>query len=137
MGCFRAGDETRSRNHRTTQGETSVAVRYFLGSRRADAAAYGPVLRGHGGIEHGLQWQMDINFEEDASRTQRQRGAENFAVRTVLPPRTVPRGLARRRPGHRTKGVGLMVAVFHQGLGVGKDQRYERDTEGRSVKTEG
>jgi predicted transposase YbfD/YdcC len=65
---------------RTAQGETSVEVRYFIGSRRADASAYGPVLRGHWGIENGLHWQMDINFGEDASRIQRRRGAENFAV---------------------------------------------------------
>ena len=65
---------------RTVRGETSVEVRYFIGSRRADAAAYGPVLRGHWGIENGLHWQMDINFGEDASRIQRRRGAENFAV---------------------------------------------------------
>jgi len=65
---------------RTVQGETSVEVRYFIGSRRADAAAYGPVLRGHWGIENGLHWQMDMNFGEDASRIRRRRGAENFAV---------------------------------------------------------
>jgi predicted transposase YbfD/YdcC len=65
---------------RTVHGQTSVEVRYFIGSRRADAAAYGPVLRGHWGIENGLHWQMDINFGEDASRIQRRRGAENFAV---------------------------------------------------------
>ena len=62
------------------QGQTSVEVRYFIGSRRASAKEYGQALRGHWGIENGLHWHMDINFGEDASRLQRRRGAENFAV---------------------------------------------------------
>ena len=67
-------------SERTVQGQTSVEVRYFIGSRRASAKAYGQALRGHWGIENGLHWHMDINFGEDASRLQRRRGAENFAV---------------------------------------------------------
>jgi predicted transposase YbfD/YdcC len=65
---------------RTVQGPTSVEVRYFIGSRGAGAQVYGQALRGHWGIENGLHWHMDINFGEDASRIQRRRGAENFAV---------------------------------------------------------
>lgn len=65
---------------RAVRGKTSVEVRYFIGSRRAGAKVYGQALRGHWGIENGLHWQMDITFGEDASRIQRRRGAENFAV---------------------------------------------------------
>ena len=65
---------------RTAGGKTGVEVRYFIGSRRADAAAYGRALRGHWGIENGLHWHMDIDFGEDASRVRRRREAENFAV---------------------------------------------------------
>lgn len=67
-------------SERTVQEHTSVEVRYFIGSRRADAKTYGEALRGHWGIENGLHWQMDINFGEDASRIGRRRGAENFAL---------------------------------------------------------
>jgi predicted transposase YbfD/YdcC len=67
-------------SERTVRGKTSVEVRYFIGSRRAGARVYGKALRGHWGIENGLHWQMDVNFGEDASRIQRRRGAENFAV---------------------------------------------------------
>ena len=67
-------------SQRTTQGKTSVEVRYFIGSRRTSAQVYGEALRGHWGIENGLHWQMDINFGEDASRIVRRGGAENFAV---------------------------------------------------------
>lgn len=67
-------------SQRTVQGKTSVETRYFIGSRRTSAKVYGKVLRGHWGIENGLHWQMDINFDEDASRIQHRHGAENFAV---------------------------------------------------------
>jgi len=67
-------------SERTVKGQTSVEVRYFIGSRRASAKEYGQALRGHWSIENGLHWHMDINFGEDASRVQRRRGAENFAV---------------------------------------------------------
>jgi predicted transposase YbfD/YdcC len=67
-------------SERTVKGKTSVEVRYFIGSRKASARVYGKVLRGHWGIENGLHWQMDINFDEDASRIHRRHAAENFAV---------------------------------------------------------
>jgi predicted transposase YbfD/YdcC len=65
---------------RTTSKESSVEVRYFIGSRDGGARVYGEALRGHWGIENGLHWHMDINFGEDASRIRHRGGAENFAV---------------------------------------------------------
>jgi predicted transposase YbfD/YdcC len=67
-------------SERTVKGKTSVEVRYFIGSRQASARIYGKVLRGHWGIENGLHWQMDINFDEDSSRISQRHAAENFAV---------------------------------------------------------
>jgi predicted transposase YbfD/YdcC len=67
-------------SERTIGADTSVEVRYFIGSRRAGAKVYGKAVRGHWGVENGLHWQMDINFGEDASRIRRRGGAENFAV---------------------------------------------------------
>jgi hypothetical protein len=67
-------------SERTVKGQARVEVRYFTGSRPAPAKVYGQALRGHWGIENGLHWHMDINFGEGASRLQRRRGAENFAV---------------------------------------------------------
>jgi len=67
-------------SERTVKGKTSVEVRYFIGSRKASARVYGKVLRGHWGIENGLHWQMDINFDEDSSRISQRHAAENFAV---------------------------------------------------------
>ena len=43
------------------------------------ARRYGGALRGHWGIENNLHWQLDVTFDEDASRIQERNAAENFA----------------------------------------------------------
>ena len=66
-------------SERTLDGKTSTEVRYFIGSRRMSAKRYGKVLRHHWGIENNLHWQLDMTFDEDASRIQERNGAHNFA----------------------------------------------------------
>lgn len=66
---------------RTLTGkETTTEVRYFIGSRNADAAFYARVLRSHWSIENSLHWQLDVTFGEDANRTCKRNSAENLAV---------------------------------------------------------
>jgi predicted transposase YbfD/YdcC len=64
----------------TIQGETSMEVCYFIGSRRMGARSYAQTLRSHWGIENGLHWQLDISFREDESRIENRHGAANFAL---------------------------------------------------------
>jgi predicted transposase YbfD/YdcC len=66
-------------SERTVNGTTGQEVRFFIGSRRMGAAEYGTVLRDHWRIENNLHWQLDVTFQEDASRVQ-EATAENFAV---------------------------------------------------------
>jgi len=66
-------------SERTVNGETSTETRYFIGSRRMGAKQYGRTLRNHWGIENNLHWQLDMTFDEDASRIQERNAAENFA----------------------------------------------------------
>jgi predicted transposase YbfD/YdcC len=66
-------------SERTVDGQTSTEVRYFIGSRRMSAKRYGEVLRNHWCIENCLHWQLDMTFDEDASRIQQRNAAENFA----------------------------------------------------------
>jgi len=66
-------------SERTVNGKTSTEVRYFIGSRRLSAKRYGKALRNHWGIENNLHWQLDMAFDEDASRIQERNAAHNFA----------------------------------------------------------
>jgi predicted transposase YbfD/YdcC len=66
-------------SERTVNGRTSSEVRYFIGSRRMPAKRYGAALRNHWGVENGLHWQLDMTFDEDASRIQERNAAQNFA----------------------------------------------------------
>jgi predicted transposase YbfD/YdcC len=67
-------------SERTAAGQTSAEARYFIGSKAAGARYYGKALRGHWGIENGLHWQLDLTFNEGASRSSKRHGAENFAL---------------------------------------------------------
>ena len=55
-------------------------LRYFIGSRKAKAKAYGQALRNHWGIENNLHWQLDVSFNEDKNRVSKRHGAENLAL---------------------------------------------------------
>jgi len=66
-------------SERTVNGKTSREARYFIGSRRLSAKRYGKALRHHWGIENNLHWQLDMTFDEDASRIQGRNAAHNFA----------------------------------------------------------
>jgi hypothetical protein len=81
-------------SERTVAGKTSEEIRYFIGSRRAGAAAYGRALRGHWGIENNLHWQMDVTFGEDDSRIKDRNAAQNLAQ-----VRRLALSLLKRHPG--------------------------------------
>ena len=66
-------------SERTVNGRTSAEARYFIGSRRQQAKRYGKALRNHWGIENNLHWQLDMTFDEDASRIHERNAAQNFA----------------------------------------------------------
>lgn len=65
---------------RTIGDQTSVEVRYFIGSRKARAQVYGQALRGHWGIENSLHWHLDVTFDEDHNRVSKRNAAENLAL---------------------------------------------------------
>jgi predicted transposase YbfD/YdcC len=66
-------------HERTVNGETSSEVRYFIGSKSANAHFYGEAFRGHWGIENPLHWRLDVLFGEDANRVRERTAAENLA----------------------------------------------------------
>jgi predicted transposase YbfD/YdcC len=67
-------------SERTVQGKVSTEVRFFIGSKKANARFYGRALRHHWGIENSLHWQLDVAFGEDHNRTQQRNAAQNFAL---------------------------------------------------------
>lgn len=67
-------------SEREVNGQRSDEARYFIGSRKMSAQAYGQTIRDHWGIENRLHWQLDITFREDSNRVQKRHGAENLAL---------------------------------------------------------
>ncbi len=60
--------------------EDTAEVRYYIGSKAAKASAYAGYVRGHGGIENGLHWILDVSFDEDHCRMRTDHSAENMAL---------------------------------------------------------
>jgi predicted transposase YbfD/YdcC len=67
-------------SERIVGNKRSDEVRYFIGSRKADAKTYGQALRNHWSIENHLHWQLDVCFGEDKNRFRRRHGAENLCA---------------------------------------------------------
>ena len=53
---------------RTVGAQASTERRYYLTSLSGEARAFGAAVRSYWGVENGLQWVLDIAFQEDASR---------------------------------------------------------------------
>lgn len=54
-------------------------TRYFIASFYMDAARALKTARKHWGVENGLHWRLDVDFDEDASR-KRKNAATNFSL---------------------------------------------------------
>ncbi len=67
-----------SRN--TGSGEVTAEIRYFLTSAKLDPERLGMAIRRHWTIENGLNWVMDVIFDEDRCRVREGHAAENLAA---------------------------------------------------------
>jgi predicted transposase YbfD/YdcC len=65
---------------RTDNGQSVTEVRYFISSRKIKSRQCAQATRGHWGIENNLHWQLDVSFDEDASRIQQRQRATAFAM---------------------------------------------------------
>ena len=62
-----------------SDGTTSEDVRYFIVSRYLSGKRFAQSVRGHWGIENSLHWVLDVTFNEDQSRAQERRMADNLS----------------------------------------------------------
>ncbi len=69
---------------RMIDGKTQTFVHYFALSRRFKPAELLRIKREHWGIENRLHWQLDVVLDEDMSRTRKDNGPENLAIRRRL-----------------------------------------------------
>ncbi len=60
--------------------KTTIEVRYYLSSLKADAQVLAHAVRTHWGIENSVHWTIDVTFQEDASRIRKAHSAQNFAL---------------------------------------------------------
>jgi predicted transposase YbfD/YdcC len=77
---------------RSVKGKNSSAMQLYISSRAGRAKEMGGLVRGHGGIENGLHWALDVVFREDESRAQG--GGANLGML-----RRVATGLLKRASG--------------------------------------
>lgn len=68
------------RNTRDVKGKTSVEMRYYIASRKADAQKYGFEIRLHWGVENKVHWQLDVSYNEDKSKVRKDNGPENLSA---------------------------------------------------------
>jgi predicted transposase YbfD/YdcC len=103
-------------SERTVDGQTTSAMRYFIGSRRCGVESYGAALRNHGRMENCLHWQLDVTFAEDASRIPKRHGAENFALLRrlafALLKRHPGKGSMRTKRYQATRDVGFLEEIL-------------------------
>lgn len=59
--------------------ESGNETRYFISSMEMDAEFFLEAARRHWGIENGLHWRLDVDFDEDSTR-KKKNAAKNFSL---------------------------------------------------------
>jgi predicted transposase YbfD/YdcC len=57
--------------------KSSSELRYYISSRKGDAATFAGAIRRHWSIENECHWVLDVAFKEDRSRIRKDQEAEN------------------------------------------------------------
>lgn len=62
---------------RRVGAKSSSELRYYISSRKGDAATFARAIRRHWSIENECHWVLDVIFKEDGSRIRKDQEAEN------------------------------------------------------------
>jgi len=75
-----------AREHVDSNGETHTGVRYYISSLPAHVKRIAAAVRGHWGIENGMNWVLDVAFREDRNRARADHAQANLGIfrRTAL-----------------------------------------------------
>ena len=69
-----------SRTRDVKSGQIHKETRYYLSSPEADAQYINHSIRTHWSVENQLHWTLDIAFDDDASRKQKDNATQNFSL---------------------------------------------------------
>ena len=62
-----------------SDSERGEDTRYFISSKKMDAELFLETTRKHWGVENGLHWRLDVDFDEDSTR-KKKNAAKNFSL---------------------------------------------------------
>lgn len=79
---------------RAVAGKNTSSVHYYITSLRCSPKKLAGYIRGHWGVENGLNWCLDVSFREDANRTRDRNAGANLGVI-----RRVSASLIKQDPG--------------------------------------
>lgn len=96
---------------RMAKGVNTSTAHYYLTSHKGTAAEMAALIRGHWGIENGLNWVLDVAFREDASRTRDEHAGANL-------------GMMRRVAVSLLKHAGKHGSIQLRRLRAGWDDEY-------------
>ncbi|MDE6547576.1 MAG: ISAs1 family transposase [Muribaculaceae bacterium] len=67
--------------HVSEDGKEEKQTRYYISDEDFPSAAYyGALARGHGEVENGLHWHLDVTFKEDDCRARSNNAAQNLSL---------------------------------------------------------
>ena len=103
--------------NREQNGSTSIERAYYISSAQYDARHFAQLIRGHWSIENNLHWQLDVQFNEDASQIHKDHSPENLAVvrkiaKTLLQMDSSFKGSIRRKQRRALLMHDYLVAVL-------------------------
>lgn len=70
-------------SEKTVEGQLIKETRYFISSLYDNAKYFLKACRDHWGVENGLHWRLDVDFQEDNAR-KRKNAATNFSLVTKM-----------------------------------------------------